>query len=83
MSYRRIATQRAKPTFTRPIDVGSSSLGSRTTFLVGADQLELIVVAGILNDGIDGRGLQILVPGPRLIKDVRITGMKSAKKKHD
>jgi hypothetical protein len=41
------------------------------------------VVAGILNDGIDGRSLQNLVPGPKLIEGVRIMGMEGAKKKHD
>ncbi len=68
---------------TPSIDIGSSSLGIRTPFLVRANQLELIVVVGILNDGIDGCGLQSLVPGPKLIEDVRITEMKGAKKKHD
>jgi hypothetical protein len=70
------------PLFTPSIDVGISSLGSRAPFLVGANQLELIVVAGILNDGIHGPDLQSLVPGPKLIKDVRIPEMKGAKKKH-
>jgi hypothetical protein len=38
------------------------------------------VVAGIINDGINGSSLEMLVPGPKLIEDVRITGMKGAKK---
>ncbi len=53
--------------FTPSIDVCICSLGSRAPFPVRANQLELIVVAGIRNDRIDDCGLQSLVAGPKLM----------------
>ena len=41
--------------------------------LVGTNELELIMITGILDDGVNCRSLKILVTGPKLIKKIEIT----------
>jgi hypothetical protein len=65
--------KRRSPFFTSLINVGSSSLGGSRGLLFRPNELELIMVARVLDDRVDGSRLKILVPGTKLIKNIRIT----------
>ena len=65
--------KRRSPFFTILIDIGSSGPGGSRDLLVQTNKLELVMVTGILEDQVDGSGLQTLVTGSKLIKKIRIT----------